>query len=183
MDRTTLARDLRPLDEGEVQAQALVQRVPDSPDGHALLGYIAYERGELPQAVRHFLRALEREPNDADALFYMGISYIAAGQTELIFELPQHVRRCGSRGHGEVEEQEREHDTPEPEEEPAVQGKAGGEYLREADFLEPEPVREKARQPRNDRERDEEGGDDPQYDPPEGGRKWWQTRGRWALEW
>jgi serine/threonine protein kinase/tetratricopeptide (TPR) repeat protein len=79
-------RDLRPLDEGEVQAQALVQRVPDSPDGHALLGYIAYERGELPQAVRHFLRALEREPNDADALFYMGVSYIAAGQNALARE-------------------------------------------------------------------------------------------------
>ncbi len=65
----------------------------------------------------------------------------AAGQTELILELPQHVRRCGSRGHGEIEEQEREHDAPEPEEEPAVQGKAGREDLREADFLEPEPIR------------------------------------------
>ena len=64
----------------------------------------------------------------------------ATGQTELIFELPQHVRRCGSRGDGEVEEQEREHDAPEPEEEPAVQGEAGREYLREADFLEPEPI-------------------------------------------
>jgi tetratricopeptide (TPR) repeat protein len=72
-------RDLRPLDEGEVQARALVERAPDSPDGHALLGYIAYERGELPKAVRHFRQALEREPNDADALFYMGVSYIAAG--------------------------------------------------------------------------------------------------------
>ena len=69
-----------------------------------------------------------------------GLENGAAGQTELIFELPQHVRRCGSRGHGEVEEQEREHDAPEPEEEPAVQGQAGGEYLREAYFLEPQPV-------------------------------------------
>ena len=83
-------RDLSPLDEGEIQAQALVERAPDSPDGHALLGYIAYERGELPQAVRHFQRALEREPNDADALFYMGISYLAAGQNE-------HARATGQR--------------------------------------------------------------------------------------
>ena len=75
----------------------------------------------------------EQSPNQ-------GLENGAAGQTELIFELPQHVRRCGSRGDGEVEEQEREHDAPEPEEEPAVQGKAGGEYLREADFLEPEPI-------------------------------------------
>ena len=80
--RLGIHRGLAPLDEAEVQALALLERAPDSPDGHALLGYIEYERGHLPQAVRHFKRALEREPNDADALFYMGISYIAAGQTE-----------------------------------------------------------------------------------------------------
>ncbi len=87
-------RDLRPLDEGEVQAQALVERAPDSPDGHALLGYIAYERGDLPQAVRHFRRALEREPNDADALFYMGVSYIAAGQNALARETGERMVAC-----------------------------------------------------------------------------------------
>jgi len=80
--RVGINRGPRPLDEAEAQARALLERAPDSPDGHALLGYIEYERGHLPEAVRHFQRALEREPNDADALFYMGISYIAAGQNE-----------------------------------------------------------------------------------------------------
>ena len=70
------------LDEAETQARAILESASDSPEGHALLGYIEYERGHLPQAVRHFERALEREPNDADALFYMGISFIAAGQNE-----------------------------------------------------------------------------------------------------
>ncbi len=80
--RLGIHRDLAPLDEAEAQARSLLDRAPDSPDGHALLGYIEYERGHLPQAVRHFERALERERNDADALFYMGISFIAAGQNE-----------------------------------------------------------------------------------------------------
>jgi eukaryotic-like serine/threonine-protein kinase len=81
--RLGIHRGLAPLDDAETQARALLERAPDSPEGHALLGYIEYERGHLSDAVQHFQRALEREPNDADALFYMGISYIAAGQTEL----------------------------------------------------------------------------------------------------
>jgi tetratricopeptide (TPR) repeat protein len=85
---------MRPLDEAEIQAHALLERAPDSPDGHALLGYIAYERGHLPQAVGHFKRALEREPNDADALFYMGVSYIAAGRPEQARETGQRMVAC-----------------------------------------------------------------------------------------
>jgi serine/threonine protein kinase/Flp pilus assembly protein TadD len=80
--RLGIHRDRTPLDEAEIEARALLERAPDSPDGHALLGYIEYERGNLAAAVRHFARALEREPNDADSLFYTGISLIAAGQNE-----------------------------------------------------------------------------------------------------
>ena len=80
--RIGIHRGLETLDQAEAQARALLARAPDSPNGHALLGYIEYERGHLAQAVRHFKRALELEPNDADALFYMGIAYIAAGQNE-----------------------------------------------------------------------------------------------------
>jgi len=79
--RLGIHRGMALLEEAETQARALLEQAPDSPGGHALLGYIEYERGHLAQAVRHFETALEREPNDADALFYMGISYIAAGQT------------------------------------------------------------------------------------------------------
>jgi serine/threonine protein kinase/tetratricopeptide (TPR) repeat protein len=75
-------RDLRPLDEAEAQARALLERDPNSADGHALLGYIAYERGHLSEAVGHFQRALDLEPNDADTLFFMGVSYIGAGQND-----------------------------------------------------------------------------------------------------
>ena len=89
--RLGIHRGVAPLEEAETQAHALLARAPDSPNGHALLGYIEYERGHLPEAVGHFQRALEREPNDADALFYMGISYIAAGQNELALATGQRI--------------------------------------------------------------------------------------------
>ena len=80
--RSGLNRDLQPLKEAEAEGQALLELAPDAPYGHALLGYIDYERGNLPQAVKHFLSALEREPNDTDTLFYLGISYLSADQMD-----------------------------------------------------------------------------------------------------
>jgi tetratricopeptide (TPR) repeat protein len=65
-----------------VVAHALLVSAPDAPYGHAILGLISYERGLLADGVHHFLAALEREPNDADALFYLGICYVGAGQTD-----------------------------------------------------------------------------------------------------
>ena len=64
----------------------LLVSAPDAPYGHAILGFIGYETGNLAEGVRHFLAALEREPNDADALFYLGICYVGAGQTDLAEE-------------------------------------------------------------------------------------------------
>ncbi len=68
------------LDEAEAVARALIEEAPEAPYGHALLGFIAYERSRAADAVRHLLAALEREPNDADNMFYLVVSYIAAGQ-------------------------------------------------------------------------------------------------------
>ncbi len=81
--RSGLAADSsRVLAEAETVADALIQSAPDAPYGHALLGFICYERGRMANAVRHFRAALDREPNDADALFYTGICYIAAGHND-----------------------------------------------------------------------------------------------------
>ena len=92
--RSGLNRDLQPLDEAEAEGHALLALAPDASYGHALLGYIEYERGHQPQAVKHFLSALEREPNDADTLFYLGISYNAAGQTERATETSKKFIAC-----------------------------------------------------------------------------------------
>jgi len=80
--RAGLAADRSPLDAAEKVASSLLVSAPDAPYGHALLGFISYERGRIAEAVGHFQAALEREPNDADAMFYLGISYVAVGQTD-----------------------------------------------------------------------------------------------------
>ncbi|MEO8226711.1 MAG: protein kinase [Gemmatimonadota bacterium] len=80
--RAGLVGDRKPLEAAENVARAILQSAPDAHYGHALLGFVSYERGRMPEAVRHFQAALQREPNDADALFYLGISYIALGQID-----------------------------------------------------------------------------------------------------
>mgnify|MGYP002622691091 CR=1 FL=1 len=80
--RAGLAADKRGLDEATAVAEELVRTAPDAPFGHALLGFISYERGAMSEAVTHLRAALEREPNDADALFYLGICVTSCGHSE-----------------------------------------------------------------------------------------------------
>lgn len=70
------------LDTVEVEARALIDLVPDAPYGHALLGFVAYERGALPDAARHLSRAHDIDPTDADVNFMLCITMQAAGQIE-----------------------------------------------------------------------------------------------------
>jgi serine/threonine protein kinase/Flp pilus assembly protein TadD len=76
------ATDLRPLDVAESEARSLIELVPDAPYGHALLGFVGYERGDLKQAARHLTRALDLDPADPDVLFFLAITLQAAGQIE-----------------------------------------------------------------------------------------------------
>ena len=70
------------LEEAEAIARALIRRVPDAPYGYALLGFVGYELGTPVESIRHLNAALDREPNDAEVMFYLGVSYTAAGQNE-----------------------------------------------------------------------------------------------------
>ena len=85
--RAGLNTDLAPLDATEAEARALVELVPDAPYGHALLGFVGFERGQHKQAVRHLRRALELDPTDADVLFYLAVSLQGAGQIESAAEV------------------------------------------------------------------------------------------------
>ena len=69
-----------PLARAEAEASALIEAAPDAPYGYALRGFAGYERGDLAEAVRSFTAALARDPNDAEVLFYLGISLEAAGR-------------------------------------------------------------------------------------------------------
>jgi serine/threonine-protein kinase len=81
------AGDLRPLDLAEAEARSLIQLVPDAPYGHALLGFVGYERGQLREAARHLTRAMELDPADPDVLFFLAITLQAAGQIDPAREL------------------------------------------------------------------------------------------------
>jgi serine/threonine-protein kinase len=78
--RAGFAESLEPLDEAATVAARLLKNPTDAHYGHALLGIICYERGQTASAIGHLNAALEREPNDADSLFYAGICNQAAGQ-------------------------------------------------------------------------------------------------------
>jgi serine/threonine-protein kinase len=80
--RAGIAKGSDSLDAAAAVARKLLADTAGAPYGHAILGLIAYERGELVEGVRHFTAALETEPNDADSLFYLGICYIGAGHFE-----------------------------------------------------------------------------------------------------
>jgi tetratricopeptide (TPR) repeat protein len=86
--------DPHQLEEVEAQALALLERTPDLPQAHTLLGSICYERGWLPQAVWHCKRALEGTSNDAEAFLYLGASYMAAGQPGLGLDAGLRMVEC-----------------------------------------------------------------------------------------
>ena len=88
--RGGIAADLRPLDIAESEARALIELTPDAAYGHALLGFVGYERGQLKEAARHLTRAMELDPADADVLFMLTITLQAAGQIEPAEDLAKH---------------------------------------------------------------------------------------------
>ncbi len=77
-----LSRDLQPLDDAEAVALALFECDPDGSYGHAILGFVCYERGQLTEAIGHLEKSLERDPNDPDILWYMCATYFAAGDID-----------------------------------------------------------------------------------------------------
>ena len=58
--RAGLTADRHELDEAEDLARELLREAPDAEHGHHILGYVAYERGQNAEAVRHFQAAVER---------------------------------------------------------------------------------------------------------------------------
>jgi non-specific serine/threonine protein kinase len=85
--RAGLRTDEAHLAAAESEARALLAEAPQAAHGHALLGFIAYERGDLPGAVRGLGAALERDASDADARFFLGIALSAAGRNAEALEV------------------------------------------------------------------------------------------------
>ncbi len=85
--RTGASREPALMQSIEDEARALITLAPEQPYGHALLGFLSYERGDLITAVRALRRALALDPSDADVRFFLGISLQAADQTDSRFSL------------------------------------------------------------------------------------------------
>lgn len=74
------------MDEGyllkvEEYANKIFDLDPDSPYGHFLLG-LYYTMGNNQESVRHLKRALERDPSNADALFWLIAVYGHVGKIQ-----------------------------------------------------------------------------------------------------
>lgn len=80
--RAGMSTDEEHLSKAEAEARELIRLAPEAAYGYSLLGFIGYERGRMAETVRYLGQALERDPSDADALFFLGIALTAAGQIE-----------------------------------------------------------------------------------------------------
>jgi len=85
--RTGASREPALLASIESEARALIAEAPDFAQGYALLGYLAYETGDLITAVQSLRRAFALDPADGDIRFFLGISLQAGGQVDSRFGL------------------------------------------------------------------------------------------------
>ena len=81
--RARAALDETSFQRAEARARRLLADAPDVAQTHALLGNIAFERGQLVAASRHLQRALALDPVNGDALAGLLLVYLYAGRIEL----------------------------------------------------------------------------------------------------
>jgi len=82
MVRSGWKLDQGPLDRALQETEALLQLAPDAAYTQALVGHVAYERGDQVTAVRALRAARALDPGDPDILFWLGIALGAADEYE-----------------------------------------------------------------------------------------------------
>jgi len=80
--RSGASRDPALIASIEREARALIAEAPDFAQGHALLGYLGYETGDLVTTVRSLRQAFALDPSDADIRFFLGIAIHAGGEPD-----------------------------------------------------------------------------------------------------
>ncbi|MCH9651551.1 MAG: hypothetical protein K0U98_25210 [Deltaproteobacteria bacterium] len=73
------------VDKARLCAQKIHQLDPDSSHGFRLLGLVdmhGMQAGQIQEVVRNLKRALARDPNDTDAIFWVSLMYGFVGRTE-----------------------------------------------------------------------------------------------------
>ncbi|MBD2325405.1 tetratricopeptide repeat protein [Alkalinema sp. FACHB-956] len=76
-------------DRAEWMARQVIQIAPDHPAMLNLLGSVYYQRGELREAIVHYLAATEVQPNYAEAFRNLGVALQAIGQLPSALEALQ----------------------------------------------------------------------------------------------
>ena len=71
------------LDAVERQARELVVSAPDGPWGYAALGYAAFERGDMLNAIAWFRQSIARDPSDTSSRFFLSVACSYAGLVTL----------------------------------------------------------------------------------------------------
>lgn len=73
-------------------AQRVLQIDPDSPDGHLLMAFAEeYGEGDYTEAVRHYRRALELDPNNVRAHNALAVLYRTVGQVERAIDMQKRL--------------------------------------------------------------------------------------------
>jgi serine/threonine-protein kinase len=94
--RAGLAPDHSGLDRAELTARAILEEDPEGAyaAAHGILGFVAYERGDILKAIQHLEASLERDPNDVDRLFFLSVTLSGSGQRGKSLETAARMVAC-----------------------------------------------------------------------------------------
>jgi serine/threonine-protein kinase len=75
------------------EADEVYAEAPGAGGAHSLLGFLAFERGEMQAAATHYARAVAADPQDSEAGAWLGIVYLYVGHTDDARRLLDRLRR------------------------------------------------------------------------------------------
>jgi tetratricopeptide (TPR) repeat protein len=75
------------------EADAVHAEAPGAGGAHALLGFLAFERGEMQAAATHYARATAADAQDSEAGSWLGTVYLYVGHTDAARRLFDRLRR------------------------------------------------------------------------------------------
>ena len=91
----------REFDKAEYLLKQVVAETDRFADVFDMLGVVAHSRGDFAQAERHFVKAVELNPNYTEAQLNLMVTYNDLGKYEAAREIYARIRQRGSSGGGD----------------------------------------------------------------------------------
>lgn len=91
----------REFDKAEYLLKQVVAETDRFADVFDMLGVVAHSRGDFAQAERHFLKAVELNPNYTEAQLNLMVTYNDLGKYEAAREIYGRIRKRGNSGGGD----------------------------------------------------------------------------------